>query len=312
MPRHHGLRLLIFLILLGGFACGDSSSTAVTGPETTRPSTAIPATAATVPVTTTAPVTTTPVTTTAPAETTPCGEAQEGFISRGGETELGMAEGSGTHLADIELSEHQGCERLLITLADAGGNPAAGVPPVQAHLDEETGLLRITFDDRVRTTSITDLESSGLVERVYVVRGLDGRMFVDVHLASFAAARVRAGESPGQLVVDLRPEGGTPARQPAVSQFVVVTRPLAGSVAYPLEVTGYSRTFEANVLGWLVDPQGVETGYVITSAADYIEMWGEFRLRIDEGPDGPAVLMVGDFEPRDGEFKGVTIDLDLR
>jgi hypothetical protein len=37
----------------------------------------------------------------------------------------------------------------------------------------------------------------------------------------------------------------------------------------------------------------------VTSAADYIEMWGEFRLEIEAGPSGRVTLFVGDYPPLD-------------
>ena len=85
---------------------------------------------------------------------------------------------------------------------------------------------------------------------------------------------------------------------------VVVTTVVGVEPEFPLTVEGYSRTFEANVLA-RIDGELV----ALTTAADWVETWGEFQLVIESGPDSPEELFVGSDSPRDGSPEGVFIPL---
>jgi hypothetical protein len=119
--------------------------------------------------------------------------------------------------------------------------------------------------------------------------------------------------SPARLTVHLEP-GIDPFDSTAVySPTVVVTRPGAGAQAaagVPFDVTGYARTFEANVLvvATIEDQMVAET---TVTAADSTETWGEFTAPI-QLPPGQVSLFVGEQSPVDGEPIGVTIDLTVR
>ena len=288
--------------------------TSTTGPVTTTPVTTTPVT--TTPVTTT-PVTTTPVTTTpvtgsstptarSPATTEPptavpgCGATLDEFHTEGRLGVFGSTGSDGQQISRLSVEGSGTCERFEVALDTLDGAPAARLPVTEVELLPHSGVVRIRFDRTVVTTTVTDSVLEGrFVERAFVVRGLDGWLFVDVHLAAEVAARAFVREDTGALAVELWDLGGPGPRFPEVSQFVVVTSPTTRAVDYPLVVTGYSRTFEANVIGEFRTDEGREIA-AVTSAADYIEMWGEFRLEIEEGPAGLITLFVGDYPPVDG------------
>ena len=297
-------------VLLTALACGqeaaDPAPVATTAPETTAASVA--------PETTAAPATSAATTTQAPPPAPVCGGPGDGFVSEGLVAWLGSANGDASHVSGIFLEQVEECERLRVTLTAAGGAPATALPLAEVELIPEAGRLRARFDPEVWSTAITDTLLEGeLVERVYVVRGLDGRKFVDVHLTEGVDARAMTGDDPSHVLIDFRRNGVPLAARPAVSRFTVVTGPVGGPASYPIAVNGYSRTFEANVVGFVSrNDEAGETGETyFTSAADYIETWGEFRLAVEDGPTGEAVLNVGDYDAESGEWEGVMINLTV-
>ena len=300
-------------VLLTALACGqeaaDPAPVATTAAASVAPETTAASAAAAAPATSAA------TTTQAPPPAPVCGGPGDGFVSEGLVAWLGSANGDASHVSGIFLEQVEECERLRVTLTAAGGAPATALPLAEVELIPEAGRLRARFDPEVWSTAITDTLLEGeLVERVYVVRGLDGRKFVDVHLAAGVDARAMTGDDPSHVLIDFRRNGVPLAARPAVSRFTVVTGPVGGRASYPIAVNGYSRTFEANVVGFVSrNDEAGETGETgetyFTSAADYIETWGEFRLAVEDGPAGEAVLNVGDYEAESGEWEGVMIDL---
>jgi hypothetical protein len=164
----------------------------------------------------------------------------------------------------------------------------------------------------VDATVITDqLVETQLVDRIYVVRSLDGGMFIDFHLTEPTQARVEAGASPARLILTMRPGLVPLSGFSTIGERVVVTSPPAGSTVDPfLTVSGYSRTFEAVVLliGTVGNEVVVERS---TTAADWTETWGEFRSTINL-PSGPVSLFVGESSAQDGALEGVTVSLTVR
>ena len=295
---------------------GTSTSARPAAPVTTTPVTTSPATTSavtTTPVTTspatTSAVTTTPVTT-SPATTSAvttrqqvaepgCGAPPDEFRSEGRLGVLGDAASGERRIARLSTEGSGACERFEVILNGPEAAPAAVPPVADVELLSAAGVVRIRFGPAVTGTEVTDSVLGGrLAERAFVVRGLDGGIFVDVHLSAEVAARAYLREDTGALVVELRDLGGPAPGFPVVSRFVVVTGPTGRFVDYPLAVTGYARTFEANVIGEFRTDEGREI-VAVTSAADYIEMWGEFRLEIEAGPSGRVTLFVGDYPPLD-------------
>jgi hypothetical protein len=87
--------------------------------------------------------------------------------------------------------------------------------------------------------------------------------------------------------------------------------PRPGAATYPLTVTGYARTFEANVVARL-EREGEEVVETFTTATAWVDAWGQFSLTIAEGPTGPVVLHVGERSARDGTWQGAAVELNMR
>lgn len=234
----------------------------------------------------------------------------EGDFEEGG----GIADidgtGSDSHrLAGVSWEAGELCETFELRFETAEGAPATTVPTTDIDHLPSFQVVRIAMN--LEATVLTDqIVETGLVDRLYVVRSLDGGMFVDLHLTEPAAVRASAESSPGRLVVDLRPglvpfEGGS-----IVAENVVVVAPAPGaSVAPQTTVTGYARTAEGNVV-MTVTQDAAPVSETSTTAADYLETWGEFSLDAVL-PPGDVSLFIGETSPEDGNLVGVTFDLTV-
>lgn len=199
------------------------------------------------------------------------------------------------------------CETFHFEFETSEGAPATTVPEINVDHLESFQVVRISMD--VGDTVVTDqLVETNLVDRLFVVRSLSGGMFVDLHLASPAAVRVAASSSPARLSLDLRPGFVPFAGQSTVHDRIVLTSPVAGAEVGPnVQFLGYSRTFEANVLA-IVTQGGEVISRTSTTAADYLETWGGYRVQLDL-PPGDVSVFLGEESPDDGSLDGVTVDL---
>jgi hypothetical protein len=115
--------------------------------------------------------------------------------------------------------------------------------------------------------------------------------------------------------VDVQPGGGPFPGPAAAEDGVVVLEPRIQpheppTFAYPLVITGYARTFEANVIARLRTNSDVEAE-TFTTAAAWAEAWGEFVLEVVDGPAGAVELFVGELSARDGTEQGVRLDIQV-
>ena len=222
---------------------------------------------------------------------------------------LGIVGGPGADaqlISGVRLVKRGECERFEVALSTDGGAPATSLPVAEVELIAASGVIRITFASSVTHSAITDSILEGtLIERAYVVRALDGSIFVDAHLSAAVAARTFVRQDPARVAVEVQPIASQPAAFPRVGGLVVVTGPTAGSIEYPITLTGYSRTFEANVIARLCCDTSGGVTQVATTAADYLELWGEFSITIDDGPGGDVTIFVGEDSPEDGTPIGV-------
>ena len=204
---------------------------------------------------------------------------------------------------------NQACEVFTIEFTTDQGAPATTPPSVEAVFLREVGILRVAID--VEMTSITDqLAETALVRQVFVPRSEDRTLFVDLHLSAPALATVTTSSSPARIIVSLEPGGSDYAGTPTVAVNVVLVTPLEGPVETPVLVNGYSRNFEANTIGRIV--QGADVlAEGFTTAADWTETWGEFNLTLEPAGSGAADLFVGEQSAQDGSDRGVVIPIDL-
>ncbi len=250
------------------------------------------------------PTTAEPTTTLPPVVECPgTGEFEEG----GGIADIDGAESDSRTIGRISWEVSDQCESFRFEFETSEGAPATTVPSVTIDHLESFQVIRIAME--VESTVLTDqLVETDLVDRLYVVRALDGAMFVDLHLSQPAAARASAQSSPAALTLDLKP-GFVPFEgEASVGDRVVVVSPTAESeVDRLVQMMGYSRTFDGNVL-FLVTTDGETVLETTTTAADYITTWGEFRAETIL-PAGRSSVFVGEASPEDGTLEGVIIDL---
>lgn len=224
------------------------------------------------------------------------------------------AAGDAAAVGDLRWAAHDGCERLVIDFADKAGAPAASVGQAQAEVLRSIGVVRVTLPEVASVDpENTDAEFDGpLAHAAYVVRAAGGRgLYVDLHLGSESQVHVEVLSDPARVAVDLRPGGGPIPEAAATGNFVVVATPRPGGETYPLTVTGYARTFEANVVVRIVqDDRQVFDDF--TTATDYTETWGHFSLVVSDGPSGTIELHVGEYSAEDGTWQGALVRLTMQ
>jgi hypothetical protein len=286
--------LLVSAMLLAGCAASVSETTTTT--------------------TTTAATTTT--TTTPAGNLPPCLAGDAEFGRSGVVAAFGADLDDAVQIASIGHESYDGCERVAVGFLTGDGAPAATLGPTAADFRPEAGIVRITLPEEVTASAIADLTFDGTaIRRAFVVRTRDEDLAVDLHLAATAVVVVRSmgTRSPAQVLVDVKPDAEGIARTapPAIGDNVVVLSPGPGPITYPITITGYARTFEGTVVARLVDEEGTVVAEETTTAADWLDAWGEFALTLTDGPTGPIVLFVGEDSPEDGHEAGVQIDLEV-
>jgi hypothetical protein len=237
-----------------------------------------------------------------------------GFTAAGGLQVEGGGAGDAGAVRALRWNAHEGCERFVIDLADGGDEPAGAPGRVRAELLRELGVVRVSLLDVERVgPEATEAGFGGaLAGAAYAVRSPEGRwVFVDLHLAGSAEARLLLLRDPARVVVDLRPGGAPLPPPPATGTRVVVLEPRAGDASYPVKVHGYARTFEANVVARL-ERAGEELLETFTTATAWVDAWGHFELTIPRGPAGEVMLHVGEYSAKDGSWEGVRIPLRMR
>ena len=252
-------------------------------PTTTRPE----------PVTTTAPTTTLPLVAGCPDE----GE----FVEDGTIASFDQDQSDSSVIGQISWRADEACETFTFSFVTSEGAPATTPPTVTAAYVEGVPVIRVTVE----------LVETGLIDRLYVVRSLEGGSFIDLHLAAPAQARIHVDGSPARVTLDLQPGIVEYPIAATASDIVVLVTPLDTGVVTPtIEVTGYARTFESNVM--IIATAGDQlVAEINTTAAGGLETWGEFRARVVL-PPGEVSLFVGDENAEDGGLEGVTISLTVR
>lgn len=216
----------------------------------------------------------------------------------------------GTDTAIIGLigwQEEEACETFEIAFETSEGAPATTPPSIAAEYLEGIGVIRVSLD-AIDTVVTDQLVETALVQRLYVVRGLEGGMFVDFHLAAPAQARILTSSSPATLSVQLQPGILDFTGDVAASGPVVLTTPIEDeSVDTTFTVAGYARTFESNVL--MIATRGDEViAEQAATSADSVSTWGQFTMDVELSA-GPLSLFVGEEDAATGRFEGVSIDL---
>lgn len=288
----------------------DPTPTPVTETPTAAPRT--PTAAAATP--TSVPPTPTPTPTPRPIDETAVCLEGGGFEESGVLFEDRAGAGDAVTVGGFRWAAHEGCERVVIELEGGNGEPADSTGPVRAKLLRDLGVVRVHLLQDAELEQLTDAPADAdlggdLLSRAFVVWSLEGRPFVDIHLGAASLARVLVLESPARVVVDVQPGGPDLTAVPVADDRVVVLGPHPGAepLSYPLRVSGYSRTVEANVIARLRTGEDTEAE-TSTTAAAWAQTWGEFVLEIEEGPTGEVELFVGEIS-QEGTEEGVRFEL---
>jgi hypothetical protein len=232
------------------------------------------------------------------------------FVDRGRVTRIDQPSSDTNMLGLISWEVDEGCEQFGIGFETTEGAPATTPPTIVVEFLESRQILRVWTD--VGSTVVTDqLVETSLVDRLFVVRALDGRMFIDFHLVGPAQASATISNSPALLTVELQAGADLFVPVATISERAVVITPRDGSeTGTTVQVEGYARTFEANVL--ILATIGDEVvAQANATAADWVVTWGEFRATI-QLPTGEVSLFVGEESPEDGRLDGAALNLTVR
>lgn len=213
----------------------------------------------------------------------------------------------GSHLRRISWETSDRCETFTFDFETSEGAPAISAPAVRVdHLDTfQVIRIRMNIDSAIVTDQLVE---TALVDRLYVVRALDGTMFVDLHLKEPAAARGRVESSPARLTLDLKPGFVSFDGVTTVGDDVVVVSPARDSeVGLNPLLSGYARTAGNVVLIVVTHDDAVDETSV--STADSSVTWGEFETNVAL-PSGEVSMFVGQASPENGTLQGVAFDLN--
>jgi hypothetical protein len=207
----------------------------------------------------------------------------------------------------ISWEAEDACETFEVEFESAEGAPATTPPTVSVRFLDDVGVLRVSTS--ASDTVITDqIVETPLVERLYVVRAIDGGTFIDFHLAAPAQARIELDNSPASLTLELQPGIIEYSSAPTITNRLVLISPAEDSeVPLSLSVSGYTRELESDLL--LIATQGNEViDEVSATTASSPAVWGAFSGSLELN-QGDTALFVGVEDEESGRFDGVSIDL---
>ncbi len=265
-------------------ACATVGSSDTTADSTTSTTLA----AVTQPPTTAEPIVT---------DDSPCLAGDKPFSAEGIISAFGTANGDAAQISGIRWAAHPGCERVVVDLLTADGAPAGAIDPVGVDYSSAQGVVRIKLPASVSRSSIADTLLDGeLADRAYVVATEDGRLAIDIHVASGTTPSLRAYEvsSPSRIVVDLR--GDQPAeevRGTSTSSTVVLVSPIAGNAGTGFTVSGYVKGRSDEVLVSVLDSEGAQIAEQSVSVNGDSTIWREFSLELADLAPARMQLRVG-------------------
>jgi hypothetical protein len=221
----------------------------------------------------------------------------------------GGTEGAANLIRDVRFEVPAGYERAVISFGLRGAS-ASRVPVWSLSSPAEEGYVRLHFSG-VASTATAGGDFVGLVmQEYYVVRDPNGGLFVDILATDAFQYRVTEFSDPGRLAVDFRLVKGEIDLPVVRGEKTVVIRPRDGeTVDSPLEVSGYSRNFEAATTVTLLDAEGRPISSRTIRASDWAEAWGYFETSLDAPAyEGYATLQVGSGSARGGSaWEGVEV-----
>jgi Immunoglobulin-like domain of bacterial spore germination len=222
-------------------------------------------------------------------------------------------------LQNVRFGDHASFERAVIDLGH-DGIPGQFAPTFSSSYRSGDWIVRINLPT-VTATSKTDGTGLGrAISKYYVVRspGATKSLFVDFHLTGAASSvNVFKLDNPARIVIDVSPGGTALFPKPAAGAGTVVTKSRASDLVGPgtFTVRGYGRPFEASGAWRVKDASGSVVRQGTYTTNDWSVTWGSFKFSASYPAslsDGKGTLQVGEFSPKDGTFKKVSIPLKFR
>jgi Immunoglobulin-like domain of bacterial spore germination len=220
---------------------------------------------------------------------------------------------------NVRFGDHVTFERAVIDLGH-DGIPGQFAPTFSSSYRSGDWIVRINLPT-VTATSKTDGTGLGrAISKYYVVRspGATKSLFVDFHLTGAASSvNVFKLDNPARIVIDVSPGGTALFPKPAAGAGTVVTKSRASDLVGPgtFTVRGYGRPFEASGAWRVKDASGSVVRQGTYTTNDWSVTWGSFKFSASYPAslsDGKGTLQVGEFSPKDGTFKKVSIPLKFR
>ena len=215
-------------------------------------------------------------------------------------------------IGDVRWIASNACERIEIAFLSDAGSPASSAGPVDVSILPDSGIVRVSLSDEITESSVADTTLNGdLIDRWYVIDGLDDGLVLDLHLSARAAARAFSTISPARLVIDLIPTDDDRPITPAVTDGgVVLLSPQPGVGLYPLEIAGYSAPGIGAVRVRLTDQMGVAFDRSISTLSPAY-VWHAFGVTLVDGPSGAVEFFAGTVDEDNEPIDGITVPLDL-
>jgi hypothetical protein len=208
---------------------------------------------------------------------------------------VGTVDGSGSDaasVAGIRWFATDECDRLEIRFNASSGAPALDPPPAAGVVLRDLGVLRLSLGPDVVETAVLDqLVDSVFIRSVFVVRDPNGSIFIDIHLAAAAEARLLAASGPAMVIVDFRSAGDDYPSRPVVTDRVVVIDPTGGEVSVPLTVAGYQRAVE-EILPTLTAADGSSRQVAASGQGGGADTWLSFAYVFADPPAGEVILTI--------------------
>ena len=254
-------------------------------------------------------------TTTTPATTDEiCRIGDLRFTDTGIVGAVGADEGNATTLTEVRWTDSATCERITLVFASGSGAPAGVLGQTAATLLPSSGVVHITLPDELDKTAVADtLPEGDLAQRIFVIRGDQGHLSVDIHAArgQAIAARVFTTESPATLVIDLIPTDTVLDPVGAViSPAAVLVNPASGPTIYPFSIAGYAAPGSPGI-DIRLRRDGATAVERRISLPGWTDAWQALSVPVSDGPSGRVELFVGNANSGMLPDVGASVILDL-
>ncbi|KAA3635229.1 MAG: hypothetical protein DWP92_11390 [Armatimonadetes bacterium] len=263
---------------------------------------------------TTAPVTVPTTTTTTVPSDEICKIGDLRFGTEGLVAALGEDVGDATTISTIRWEDSATCERVVVSFASDSGAPASSLGPTGVSVLAYAGIVRVVLPESLDTTAVADMLADGdLAHRIFVVRGDEGRIFIDIHSepGHTIGARASTTSAPSTLIIDIIDvESDSTAAGAIVSPTSIVLTPTPGPTIYPFSVEGYAAPSLEEIRVEVLT-EGNLVGNRSLALGGWTDAWQAYDTIVTDGPSGMVDIYVGTVGPEGEPDIGATVTIDL-